>query len=257
MSSDGALPHDLPDEAEYLLDKAIALAEADLRKRLAGGGTPNNNSLKFLTWLFRKCPDWVVPHMLDALEAGYGSHTFVRKHQSLSLMLQGVGRTAWDPEAQRRAFDYLFTLPATGWKKDQLACAAFLLSRTDSAPKLLSRSEVDHVAGIAETKVQNAVGQDFTSKYIYGPYLLVGLLRWRLKEPWALVAGRDPVADRLLVATRRLADDLASKLSQAPHLERHHTVLEEVCSELEGKGTNPDLLLDLESMTRKSHAEDV
>ncbi|MFC3119531.1 hypothetical protein ACFOHS_19875 [Jhaorihella thermophila] len=93
-----------------------------------------------------------------------------------------------------------------------MACAAFLLSRTDTAPMLLTRDEVEHLAKIAEAKVHEAVGRDFTTRYSYGPYLLVGLLRWRLKEPWALVAGRDETADRLLAATQRLADDLAGKV---------------------------------------------
>ncbi|MFC6689638.1 hypothetical protein [Jhaorihella thermophila] len=256
VSSDGELPDDLPAEGRQLLARATELAETDVRARLDGGGSHDNHSLKFLTWLFARCPDWVVPAMLDALGAGHGRHVFFANHQSRTLLLQGVGRTARAERDQRRAFDHLFGLPEGGWKKDQMACAAFLLSRTDTAPMLLTRDEVEHLAKIAEAKVHEAVGRDFTTRYSYGPYLLVGLLRWRLKEPWALVAGRDETADRLLAATQRLADDLAGKVDGKPHLDRYLTVLEDVCKELEGKGTNPNLLVDLESFTRSSAKDD-
>lgn len=249
VSSDGTLPDDLPTEGRQLLDRATERAESNVRRRLDRGEGDGNHSLRFLTWLFAGCPGWVVPAMLDALEAGHGRHVFFAMHQSRTLLLQGVGRTARDPRDQRRAFDHLLALPESGWTKDHLACAAFLLSRTDTAPKLLTRDEVEFFANIAETKVREAVGRDFTTRYSYGPYLLVGLLRWRLKEPWALVAGRDGTADRLLSATHRLADDLAAKSAGEPHLERYRSVLMDVCNELEGKGTNPDLLVELESFT--------
>ncbi|SHF37241.1 hypothetical protein SAMN05444279_13210 [Ruegeria intermedia] len=256
VSSDGDLPDDLPDEGQRLLDQATELADADVRARLDGGGSRDNHSLKFLTWLFARCPDWVVPAMLDALEAGYGRHVFLADHRSRALLLQGVGRTARDERDQRRAFDHLFGLPEDGWNKNQMACAAFLLSRTDTAPMLLTRDEVERLAAIAEAKVHEAVGNDFTARYSYGPYLLVGLLRWRLKEPWALVAGRDETADRLLAATQRLADDLAGRVDGKPHLDRYLTVLNDVCKELEGKGTNPNLLVDLESFAHSSAKDD-
>ena len=249
VSGDGEYPEGLPGSARALLEQAITLAQNDIRARLRGGGASDNGSLKFLTWLFHKCPDWVVPHMLDALEAGIGNHVFFEKHQSRTLLLQGLGRTAGKPEDQRRTFSYLCSIPAGRWKKDQMACAAFMLSRTDSAPPLLKRNEVDFIAAIAEAKVREAVGQDFTTRFSYGPYLLVGLLRWRLREPWALVAGPDPVADRLLAATRSLAKYLASRMAGATYLERYHKILEQVCEELEGKGSNPNILFDLENMT--------
>lgn len=163
-------------------------------------------------------------------------------------MLQAIGRTARDPEHQKRAFKHLLQLPLGRWKKDQIACAAFLLSRNDSAPLLLKRGEVDFLAQVAERKVLEAVGRDFTSAYIYGPYLLVGLLRWRLRDPWALVVGRDPVADRLLSATRALMAHLTRRMSWDSNLQRYHAILDQVCEELEGKGSNPDILIDLEGL---------
>lgn len=248
ISSDGEFPNDLPLSAQYLLQDAIVLAEKDVHERLAGEGTRDNQSLRFLTWLFHMCPEWVVPHLLDGAEAQTGNHTFVQSGGSRGLMLQGIGRTARDPKHQERAFKHLLSLPLERWKKDQIACAAFMLSRTDSAPLLLERSEINFLAEVAEMKVLEAIGRDFTSAYIYGPYLLVGLLRWRLRDPWALVVGRDPVADSLVSATRELAMFLSKRKSLDGRLQRYHNILNQVCEELEGKGSNPDILIDLESL---------
>ncbi len=247
VSSDGDLPKDIPDSANVLLDKAVKLAEQDVRARLNGKGTDDNQSLRFLTWLFKRCPEWVVPNLLEALVSPVRQHPFILAPGSRSLMLQGIGRTATNPQQQRQAFDHLLSLPKERWKKDQMACAAFLLSRNDNAPKLLDRKEVDFIATVAEVKVREAVGKDFSTAYSYGPFLLVGLLRWRLRDPWALVAGRDPVADRLLAATQLLAAHLRLLTKRDPRLEKYFVILNQVCEELEGKGSNPDILVDLQS----------
>ncbi|PSL16040.1 hypothetical protein [Shimia abyssi] len=244
ISSDGEFPGELPQSVICQLGDAISLAEQDIRERLAGRGTINNQSLRFLTWLFHMCPEWIVPHLVDGAEAATGAHFFVKSGGSRGLMLQGIGRTARDPENQRRAFEHLLALPMKRWKKDQIACASFLLSRTDTAPMLLERNEVEFLAEVAEAKVLEAVGREFTSAYIYGPFLLVGLIRWRLRDPWALVVGRDPIADRLLAATRKLMAHLSRDVRQ----NRYHLVLEQVCEELEGQGSNPDILIDINNM---------
>lgn len=49
ISSDGEYPHELPQSARYLLEDAISLADKDVQERLGGGGTNNNQSLRFLT----------------------------------------------------------------------------------------------------------------------------------------------------------------------------------------------------------------
>jgi hypothetical protein len=66
----------------------------------------------------------------------------------------------------------------------------------------------------------------------------------------ALVAGQDPLADRLLRTTQALVHDLAIHMGDQPHLNRYHAVLVQVCDELSGRGSNPDILVDLEKLTR-------
>jgi hypothetical protein len=251
VSSDGDVPVDLPKDAAELFEKVISSAEADVQLRLAKtGGSTDNHSLRFLTWLFRKCPGWLVLSMIEALDAPIGQHVFVQTHQSRTLMLQGLGRIAREREDQRRIFDHLLGVPFNKWNKNQMACAAFLLSRTDSAPKLLKREEVEFIGDLVIKKLHDALGQNFTTRYSYGPYLLVGLLRWRLVDPRALVAGQDLLADRLLQSTQNLVADLATHLKDQPHLARYHAVLVQVCEEISGHGSNPDILIDLENLTR-------
>lgn len=251
VSSDGGMPDGLSQEAMELLEEVIRRAEEDIRSRLdRTGGSTENHSLRLLTWMFQRCPDWLVEPMIDSLNANVRQHVFLPNHQSMTLLYQGLGRTARRSEHQKRIFQHLLRVEPEKWNKNQLACAAFLLSRTDSAPHVLERKDVDFIADIVVKKMLEAIGTDYTTRFSYTPYLLVGLLRWRLKKPWALVAGKEPVAAAMLDATRRVIADMSHVLHRPPHLRRHHVVLRQICDELEGQGTNPDILIDLESLAK-------
>jgi hypothetical protein len=94
ISSDGEFPDELPQSLRSQLQDTISIAEKDVHARLDGTGSKDNQSLRFLTWLFHMCPEWVVPHLLDGAEAQTGNHPFVKSGGSRALMLQGIGRTA-------------------------------------------------------------------------------------------------------------------------------------------------------------------
>lgn len=248
ISSDGGLPADLDRKSEADLDQISEHAGADILARLKGTGSVKNDSLRFLTWQFHRCPQWVVGHMIDALMSSGAKHPF-RVAGFHTLLPQGVGRTAVNSEDQKRIFGFLFDLLPVNWKKDQLACAAFLLSRNDNAPKLLSRKDVEFLARVAIITMRKSIGTEYTSTFIYAPYLLVGLLRWRLREPNALVAGADPVASDLLNVTEDVIQDLRHAARTQPKLKKYIDILRDVVEELKGQGINPNLLLDLESLT--------
>jgi len=122
------------------------------------------------------------------------------------------------------------------------------LSRTDDAPNVLRRSEVERVGVIVSRQLTAAVGSDYTASFIYAPILLVGLLRWRLVDPWALVAGRDPTADKMLEGLDAVIADLAVQSVRIPRLAKHHELLVQSRQELKGEGANSDLLMDLYSL---------
>jgi hypothetical protein len=226
----------------------IDLAATDVRTQLERAPAPGNASLQFVTWMFRRCPDGLISPMIDALDAAAGTHPFLYAHQSRTLMYQGLGRSARSSIDLRRIFNHLLSIPVDLWKKDQTACAAFLLSRTDDAPSLLQRGEVERIGLIVSRQLTAAVGGDYTASFIYAPILLVGLLRWRLVDPWALVAGRDPAADRMLEGLDAVIADLAVQSVRIPRLAKHYELLVQSRQELKGEGANSDLLMDLYSL---------
>ena len=65
----------------------------------------------------------------------------------------------------------------------------------------------------------------------------------------AAVAASDPVADEMLAATELTIKDLSSRIGGQPRLKKYRKILRDVVKELNGQGTNPNLLLDLETLT--------
>lgn len=245
ISSDGDLPKDLEAEAVTALAAATEAAEDHVRNRLEGTVTASNDSLRFLTWQFHRCPAWIVQPLIEALGAQTGLHVFVQRGPSRQLVYQALGRITSDPVDQRTVFDHLLAQPWTTWNRDLLACAAFLLSRTDTAPTLLDRAEIDAIGRIVAVRNADAIGGRYNSSYFYAPYLMLGLLRCRLRDPWSLVAGRDPLADDMLVSTERVIDDIRLRFSRDTRIARYRKVLEQCCDELRGEGRNPDILVDV------------
>ena len=188
-------------------------------------GTAENHSLRFLTWLFHGCPQWIVEPMIDAMMQANTHHPFRANSAATTLLLQGIGRTASGSAEQRQAFDFLLRVPSESWNKNHLACASFLLSRNDSAPKLLSRKDVEFLSRVVAARMQKSLGTNYTATFIYAPSLLVGLLRWRLREPQAMVAGTDSVADEMLIATENTIEDLSSRIAGQPRLRKYRDVL--------------------------------
>jgi len=248
ISSDGNLPQDIGPEAEHFLDICIDKALQQVRSRTNGEVRSDNHALRFLTWLFRRCPAAIVPDLLDAMRAGTHQHVFVLDGPSRVLVLQGLGRVVSEPGHQRSVFDYLFNTPKEAWRsRMHLAATAFLLSRTDAGPQLLNREEVEFLGDIVISHMKQGIGTTYTN-FHYAPFLLVGLLRWRLVDPWALVTGSDPLADRFASAVANSIGDLRPKVRHDSRLKRYVDILEQVEEELAGRGRNPDLLLDLATL---------
>ena len=246
ISSDGSVPQVLPLDDEAALDQMIDRAKDEVLSRLATRRYRDNHTLRFLTWTFRRCPQEVIPHILAALD-GPG-HPF-RGRGRLTLLLQGLGRTLRQPNDMRRAMDYLLALPSAAWKKDQTACMAFLISRTDDALPLLERPDVEYLAEIVRAGLERECGRHYTSTFIYLPILLVGLLRWRMVEPWALVAGRDPAADRMAEPLDAIIRDVTRRTGRDPRLVRYVDLLKASREALSGRGGHSHLLADLFGLT--------
>jgi hypothetical protein len=255
ISSDGELPDGLPRESIQKLENLTEKAMLEVRSRVKGVMQVNNDSLRFLTWQFKRCPREIVAHLLDAAQAAYHGrgHPFVTHPMNLILVYQGLGRIVGTEEMESAVINLILAKPIETWSyRGEAACLAFLLSRSDSAPKLLTKEYVASIAKRVIFDFDREHGSQYT-RFNYAPFLLAGLLRWRLKEPRALVAGQDPIATKLAGRVRAAIDDLQDRGWRTQALgrraERLLPVLRDIISELEGEGTNQNLLLDVHSLS--------
>lgn len=255
ISSDGDLPDDLPQEYVRKLENLTEQAISEVRNRVKGVMQANNDSLRFLTWQFKRCPREIIAHLLDAAQAANHDrdHPFVTHPMNLILVYQGLGRIVGTEEMETAAINLILAKPIETWSyRGEAACLAFLLSRSDSAPKILTKENVASIAKRVIFDFDREHGSQYT-RFNYAPFLLAGLLRWRLKEPRALVAGQDPVATELAGRVRSAIEDLQERGWRTQALgrraERLLPVLEDIISELEGEGTNQNLLLDVHSLS--------
>lgn len=252
ISSDGDVPPEIAAETlerfENLTSKALEVSERRLRGE-SGYGTEDNEALKFLSWQFRRCPRDVATWLMDCIEASGRNHPFVKHQASWVLVYQGLGRIVGNEEDEARAMRLLLTSSIEDWIWNrQSAAMAFMLSRSNSAPSFLKREDVEKLAKRTIADFQRNIGGQYTM-FNYAPFLLAGLVRWRLVDPTALVIGADPLADDLLAIIEETEHDLMARRGANTNFQRRRSkflpILQDLKSELAGKGSNPDLLLDI------------
>lgn len=248
ISSDGELPDGVPraalDQLDDLTERALVLLRKMSRREIQADTAP----LRFLTWQFRRCPQEVASLLLAAWEARAAerNHPFATSAAAWVLIRQGLGRVIADEGQERTAIDLLMRIPTSAWRwREESAAAAFLLSRSDACPKLLERKTVEQLGQRAIREFDESLGSEFT-KFQYAPFLLVGLLRWRLKSPRALVQGRDDLADEMAAAVERVKQDMEDRGWRSERLAkvtgRWLPILSKTLDEIRGEGGHPDLL---------------
>lgn len=245
ISSDGELPDAVPEPTRAQLTRLTERAVAELEEQIAGRAAPDTGPLKFLTWQFRLCPASVADNLISALEGGGAVKRLFSHPSHWKLALQGLGRIAGSAAQEQAALGALLERRRERWNwQRETACTAFLLSRSDSAPTFLSRADVEALVARVVAEFRDNLGTDYT-RFYYAPFLLVGLLRWRLVDRYALVAGRDPAADRLDEAIDATLPDLRRAAARKPALRKYLKILEDARDELRGEGSNPELLMDI------------
>jgi hypothetical protein len=248
ISSDGGVPDDVPRAALEKLDDLTERALSALRRMSRREAPADTAPLRFLTWQFRRCPRDVASMLLDAWDARAAnrSHPFVTSAAAWVLIRQGLGRIIADPDHEKTAINLLLRVPSPAWGwREETAAAAFLLSRSDDCPRLLERDAVDRLGKRAIEEFHDSVGSEYT-KFQYAPFLLVGLLRWRLKSPRALVRDRDQLADEMANAVERVKQDMELRAVRSERLARVAgrwlPILSQTLDEIRGEGGHPDLL---------------
>ena len=255
VSSDGKLPPEISSVAAQQLDELVRLAVNSTEKRLRAGvehAEKNNAALRFLTWQFRRCPAEVAQWLLDCIEqhsGTLGTHPFIWSQPNWVLVYQGIARTVSSQAMEARVLQSVLKRGTGTWNyRGESACISLLLSRSETAPLLLSRSDVEKIAERAVFEFGREHGTQYT-RFNYAPFLIGGLLRWRLKEPWALLVGRDPVADRLAQVIIDARADILNRWGTNDAFEKRQKkylpILDDLLAYLTGEGGNPNLLLDL------------
>lgn len=244
ISSDGEIPEGVDQAARDQLDLLTERAVDHVRSRLRGQADGDNDSLRFLTWQFRRCPPEVAGWLLEALDQEVRGYRLFTRGPHWKLAYQGLGRVVGSRNLEHQAIHKLLkkTIDTWSWQRET-AAMAFLLSRSETAPRLLTRKDVERLA----RRVLREFDDNFNSTYTrfqYAPLLLVGLLRWRIAEPFALVEGQDPLADRLARSVEKSLADLRHP-SRVRARAKYGRILEQTLDELRGEGTNPELLLDI------------
>lgn len=186
---------------------------------------------------------------MDCIEASGRNHPFVKHQASWVLIYQGLGRIVGSEEDEARAMRMLLTSSIEDWIWNrQSAAMAFMLSRSDTAPSYLKREDVEKLTKRTIADFQRNFGGQYTM-FNYAPFLLAGLVRWRLVDPTALVIGADPLADDLLAIIEKTERDLKARRGANTDFQRRRLkflpILQDLKSELTGEGSNPDLLLDI------------
>ncbi len=251
ISSDGEVPREISSDLVAKLEHLTERALAHVQDRIAGRLVDDNESLRFLTWQFRRAPEVVQDLLLKAFDAQLPQtrHAFVTHPMSWVLVYQGFGRICRDEHHEQEAFRHMFRRPVSNWSyRQETAAAAFLLSRSDTAPLLLDRKDVERLVSRVLLEFQSELGGNYT-KFNYAPFLLGGLLRWRLKERNALVVGVDPLAEKLRSAIEKTIEDFGRATNRNASFlraaSRYAPLMRQLLDELEGQGGNPNLLMEL------------
>jgi hypothetical protein len=255
ISSDGELPLSVSNEDAVSLKQLTKTALTVNRERLSAqltGAGDGNAALKFLTWQFRRCPDEVVEWLIDCVESRglpMFAHPFVQHHSSWILIFQGLARIVHGEPHEKRILKMLLSTRMENWNwRVESACTAILLSRSDTAPRYLKRNDVEKISKRIIKDFRDNLQTEYT-KFYYAPFLMAGLLRWRLKEPQALLLGQDPIADSLAAVIEEVKVDMLTRRQPTSAFRRRRDkylpILLDLASELEGVGSNPDLLLDI------------
>ena len=258
ISTDGLIPDYISRDT---LDNVITLnkkALSELNKITKGEiQSKNNNLLKFLTWQFKLCPDEIPKLLLDLFDERFNknfSHPFILSHSSWILIFQGFGRTVFDPKLEKLAIDQIISLPIKDWRFNQhTACMSFLLSRSETAIDFIEPSHLKILLGRIKEEFQDQLESRYT-KFQYAPWLLAGLLRYRIKEPHFLLLGVDPKAQEIIEMLETSLEDLSvqindSKMKQDTKYhnlrKRYAGFLEEIQKYIKGDQGKSTLLLDI------------
>lgn len=244
VGTDGAVPSSLGLEYEQALDRALADFSRELLATTMHPPPGNNDLILALTWCFRRCPEPVQDRIVTSLEASLSGRPdpdpLLQPRASSTAVIQGAGRAVTGTDRLRRVFLFL---RASAANNNTINALAMLLTRREEAPAALSRDLVDHFARTLGDELQKQVADHkFNVKFRNTLSALAGLFRWRSREPYALLADREPVAadlQAILVETEKVLSTPA--YGNVPQVAQKREQIRKIIEFFEGRG-DPDIL---------------
>lgn len=244
VGTDGSLPKGLPDEVRNGFERAIKRLEQEALLATVTRPPRDNEVLMALTWCFASCPASVQDRLLDALEANAlrSPHPLLVPRSSTKVVHQGAGRAVTGVHRLTRLFAYLDSVPL---QTDTINALAMALTRRDEAPHALTRDLIDRFLDrLGEELIDRIQARDFKQRFRNTVSAIAGLFRWRIREPYALLAAQDAAAGRLRGALVR-AQDLLQRTT-VPQRQQKLDQIAQIIAYLDGEG-DPDILRFLES----------
>lgn len=248
IGTDGDLPPGLSLEAQLDLHRVIKLLAQHLEHQVSvGRGLPNNDALLTLTWMYERCPPDVVREIVRAVKCALSGdyHVFLAPKASTTVVMHGAGRVVREPS------DLIELIPeALAWLGDArplnngLGLLAALLSRPVETPRILPQLGIDRLAFGLNNILHRITRERIAgSRLKYALISIVGLLRIREIEPWAMVADRSPSAASFV----KILQDETSYIYGPKARTTTESILE-VIKMLEGAGGRPDIFSVLETI---------
>ena len=257
ISSDGEYPEELGEHTKDMFNSLTNRALEHVRSRVKGEIEANNNSLQFLTWQFKRCPVEITEYLFDASlrRDDVNRHTFMKKRGSWVLVYQGLGRICRE-EYELDLINSLFKYQLESWNwREEIACLAFLLSRSETAPNLLMESQVLDLSKRIISALKSAKGPKY-STLLYIPQLLVGLLRYRSKNPYAFLYGSDEIANEFVNSIKEIQIGMSDTIeygvlepSAKTRLKNFISIFDEIIKVIKGEGAIPGLPGRIHSLT--------
>lgn len=248
VGTDGTLPEtlSLDERADF---KAI-LDDLDAQIHSASIHNPprDNHRLRCLTWTFTLCPDATQHAIIEALEADTARkrHTLLMPTHARRVLTQGAGRSVTGVEQLERVLTILVSRPAN---TDTLNALAMILSRREEAPQALTGALVDKLAGMLSQELVLLTNKgSFGIRFRNALLALAGLFRYREVERFALLAGRDPLAQTIRTNLDEVSGILDSHKRFVRQYPEKKRTIESIREFLDGGG-DPNILLLIEDLT--------
>lgn len=246
VGTDGALPEGLSSTYGAMLDQSLAafgqqLLGATLRHPIA-----DNDCALALTWCFERCPRDVQARLVTALEAHASDRPdpILLPAHAIRVITQGVGRAVSGAELLARVLRVLALRPPNN---DTINALAMILTRRKDAPRALSRELVDAFLAMLGQELHSQVAERrFALKFRNTLSAIAGLFRWRVRDPNALLAAREPIAASLR-ETLAITDDLLNTPAyrNVRQIDQKIAQIRKIAEYLDGAG-DPDILRFIE-----------